>query len=757
MWSTGGNWSGGAPPGSTDVALFDATCTSNCSPTFNAAVDVGGIRMATGYTGTITQSDSYDIWVRTGHFALISGTFLGSTMSTRNLDFDKGSFTKVGGTFRFAGGTTTFSKNYRMIDSTGVTIPTGSTLRYYCHWNAPHQCPATEDNVFLPGTLSYENIYFRLYRVYLDFQSGLMKVEKNMVVNGYSNTASITNATFEVKGDLSTIDEVGALRGNSIMRLIGNPSGQTISSNGQRLGNLVIDAGLNPVTLSGNVPVIGYKILSAGSFTSTGSTLNILRETNLTEFLTELDFGDFEYNNLLIAGSGFDLNYSEPIINGTLTLNGYSTPNASQLNNATFFCKGNVTVGAHGARGTASIRIVGNPAGQTLTGNSSTTNGIRTLPNLVIDAGTNPVTLSGFLGVFPNYTYLSSGTFTTTGSTLVIVDPSNGTSTNVVRPGAVTYNNVDIVSNTKHWSLNGETFKIAGSLRFVQDHPGGSTNYRTINNGTLEVGGNVLVRLHNDTGSRGLSGNAVIKMTGNASGQTVLGGNNNDSYLPILELATGANNVTHSGVTNLHNGFRLVSVGTFSQSGRLRLRCTGKAIASPQAPCNGTGGTFDLQLGGIVNLGDLDLVTDNSYFDLSGATLDVRHLTLIAVNLPGQVNNGHIRVSGDLLYDQMGMQGDLTLEFVGSASRTLRANSTNLTSGNWTIAKTGGATLTLLSNIPLSNLGQDLNIVSGTVLMNGFSLSVQDQLTLESGTEISTGGGSLTYGALVNNGGVINP
>ncbi|MFN8945208.1 MAG: hypothetical protein ACK5WZ_11380, partial [Pseudobdellovibrionaceae bacterium] len=42
-WNTIENWSTQVVPGPSDTAIFDNNCTSNCSPTINLNISIGGI------------------------------------------------------------------------------------------------------------------------------------------------------------------------------------------------------------------------------------------------------------------------------------------------------------------------------------------------------------------------------------------------------------------------------------------------------------------------------------------------------------------------------------------------------------------------------------------------------------------------------------------------------------------------------------------------------------------------------------------
>ena len=86
----------------------------------------------------------------------------------------------------------------------------------------------------------------------------------------------------------------------------------------------------------------------------------------------------------------------------------------------------------------------------------------------------------------------------------------------------------------------------------------------------------------------------------------------------------------------------------------------------------------------------------------------------------------------------------------------------DVTRGLYTINKASQAdTVTLASNMSLSYSGQDLTLTTGCLDMAGFDLTVggasgDGTLTLESGTTINQGGGTLSYGNLVDNGGTLD-
>src|SRR3989338_2444717 len=71
-WSTAVNWSTDTVPGSGDVALFNASSTTNTL--IDSDIQVLGISVESGYLGTITQTLNSSVTIGTNGFALNGGT-----------------------------------------------------------------------------------------------------------------------------------------------------------------------------------------------------------------------------------------------------------------------------------------------------------------------------------------------------------------------------------------------------------------------------------------------------------------------------------------------------------------------------------------------------------------------------------------------------------------------------------------------------------------------------------------------------------
>jgi hypothetical protein len=145
-WDTPANWTPSGVPGPTYDALFSASNTKNC--TIDAAANVKGFTIASGYTGTITQSSGNSVTIGNDGFSQVGGTFTGgdsaiqvggdfsltggvftSTADALNI-LGAGTSTFAGGTFNNNSGTVTFGSSYpysNLNSGNRTYIITGST------------------------------------------------------------------------------------------------------------------------------------------------------------------------------------------------------------------------------------------------------------------------------------------------------------------------------------------------------------------------------------------------------------------------------------------------------------------------------------------------------------------------------------------------------------------------------------------------------------------------------------------------------
>ncbi len=102
LWSVGGNWSNGSGVGAGDIATFDGTGNTAC--TIDGTASVAGIDINSGYTNTITQAA--ELTIGSSHFDIASGTFTGATQDitiSGNVVIAGGIFNSTSGTISFSG------------------------------------------------------------------------------------------------------------------------------------------------------------------------------------------------------------------------------------------------------------------------------------------------------------------------------------------------------------------------------------------------------------------------------------------------------------------------------------------------------------------------------------------------------------------------------------------------------------------------------------------------------------------------------
>jgi hypothetical protein len=699
-WNTALNWSGGVAPGASNVAVFESTCASNCSPNITANMSVAGVRMATGYAGTITQNAGFTITVGTSGWVQIAGIFTGGNSAITL----SGPYVLSGGTYTATSGTLTTSKNWT-VNNTATFNANSGTLSMFATLTMS------------PGSGHYNNVIFAgCTPVSYSLNNETLNVDGTLSFAPTCGSATINSGAIMTYGNISS--SAGGASGSAVITVAGNPAGQTITGAANAyFPNLVIDTGTNPVTLSGDIWMSGnLTMTSVGTFTTTGSTVRLRNSLVFTP-------GAVHYNNIEFAGctAVFSLNNGTLNIDGTLSL--APTCGSATINSGAIMAYGNISSSTgSGASGSVVITVAGNPAGQTITGVTSAY-----FPNLVIDTGTNPVTLSGDIWMSGNLTMTSVGTFTTTGSTVRLRNSL------VFTPGAVHYNNIEFAGCTAVFSLNNGTLNVDGTLSLAPTCGSG-----TINSGVIMAYGNI------SSSGGGASGSVVITVAGNAAGQTITGVTS--AYFPNLVIDAGVNPVTLSGTVKLAKNFTMTSVGTFTTTGSTLYFSNSTAITITP---------------GTVHYGDVTFGGCGSY-DLSGGSMNIDgNLSLTAWCSGSTINSGTLNAYGNVSSISFWTNGSAALQFLGSNSITLTVGSSKLLpTGNITVALTGGASLILASAVSWNSAGQTTTVTSGSIDMAGFALTAKSLVL--SGTTVTKTGGVLTVNGSVAGtgslfGGTVNP
>ena len=425
-WSTNANWSGGAPPNSSNQAIFDSSCVSNCSPLINSNINVGGVRTYLGYSGTITQLSGYTISIGAAGWIQDGGIFLGSNGTTASDNITIASSLKVSsGSFQATAAVVQLSN--LNVSGTGVYLANNGTLFF----NAG-SCNVTS------GTGNFKNVIFACS--YVDLSASSMNIAGTTTLRGGYNFY-IVNGTILASGDIS-IESIDGyyFTGSALVKLTGNAMGQVVTGVAGGIPNLEIDAGANNVTLSGTISITVdywtntslFKVTSVGLLTTTGSTLVFYRG-NASVYPSTAT-----YNNVVFSsGSSAHLNGGTINIAGTTTIDGGYN---HTISNGTVNCYGDITandVSGYGMYGSAIVVAKGKVSGQII----SSTSASASIPNLYIDSGANDVTLNGDVNVRGSFKVLSVGTLNVAGSTLVMQ------STGTLDSGGKNLESLKIISN----------------------------------------------------------------------------------------------------------------------------------------------------------------------------------------------------------------------------------------------------------------------------------------------------------------------
>jgi hypothetical protein len=486
-WNTAGNWQGGAVPGATGIPYFDSTfCGANCNVTMNATVNVRGVQMTSGYSGTITQGSGIGITIGTDGWTQVAGNFIGSNTGM-TLD---GPFAQSGGSFTAPAATITAKSNWSITGASSFTHNGGTVAITNV---------SSETKQVVPGTVTYGTVQILGggSASSINFNAGTMTVSGPLTFNT-SAASGITNGTISVAGDV-TMTSVNS--NNSLIVKIAGSGNQTVTGTaGAYFGTLQIASTGGTVTMAGTITVGRGLTYTSGTIDWGTSLLSLSVPSSTTLSVTP---SGITYGNVEFAGggsiSGYTLNGGTMNIGGTLTFN--NTGNYG-ISNGTIAATGDVAIVANGSgnNGDGLLKIAGS------SNQSVTVTGSPILPGLEFASTGGTVTVSGNLATYRSYTY-TSGTVSWGSSSLNLY----ATSAKPIQiyPGALVYGNVGLLGSGTgggHY-LNSGTMNVGGTLTI------NSTGTLGLNNGTIDASGDFIMNAV-------VAGNAAINFTG-SSAQTI--------------------------------------------------------------------------------------------------------------------------------------------------------------------------------------------------------------------------------------------
>jgi hypothetical protein len=291
-------------------------------------------------------------------------------------------------------------------------------------------------------------------------------------------------------------------------------------------------------------------------------------------------------------------------------------------------------------------------------------------------------------------------------------------------------------------------------------------------NGNCIVNANILVTSISINGYTGTITQGSYTLTSKSSGYfiqnsgTFTGGSGTITFESIVTISGGTFS-GGSGNIDINNTFT-ISGGTFNApSGNLYL--SGNWTHT-------SGGTFNHNSGTVIfdnNNGYFDVATSETFNNCmlnkstSSYYLDVATDDIIIVTGTLTISSGYFNVHGSSYLDARGnvsigtmpYNNQMPLKFTGSANQTLTLTSSyNQFDADITINKNTGYSVTLNSNFILDHSNQDLTITSGTLDLNGNTLTVSGSggaFTVTSSGTLQLQGGEACSTPTLNSGSTV--
>jgi hypothetical protein len=521
-WSTAGNWSGAAAPNSSQTALFTSSCVTNCSPLMNAHTSVGGVRIESGYAGTITQVAGITLTINSNNWVQFSGTFTGGN-STITLN---SSLWLEGGTFTSTSGNLWASAPPPVVFSAGASFNHNNGTFAFNLNNSSTTLTIANSAVF--NNLSFSTGCSSNVNV-----TGSMTVNGNLEFNSGCGIG-MNGGTIYAKGNITT-SNVGA-NGTLQIRVSGSTN-QTItgSAGAANIPDLVIASTGGSVSLVNN--------LSPGNYTYVSGTLNTgtsgLYFNDADRLLTFTPGDANNYYSVTWSGScraGFAL-VGTLNLNSTLSIHG-GCP--AIVNGGIINARGDISIYSYGGLGSTQVFVNGS-SNQAISGGGDTK---ATIPYLEIASTGGTVTFTNILSLTRGFKY-TSGSVDATASNIYIMDD---TSPNPVTPGSMEFNHITWYGGChNNLSLTG-TMIIKGNLAMGGGCPA------VVNGGKLLVYGDASLTWVGGSTQLEFTGPAAATISGTGGTPT---GNITVSKSPGIAL-TLANNISFNAAAQT---FTLISGG----------------------------------------------------------------------------------------------------------------------------------------------------------------------------------------------------
>lgn len=395
-----------------------------------------------------------------------------------------------------------------------------------------------------------------------------------------------------------------------------------------------------------------------------------------------------------------------------------SSANCSPTTNYAASVAGIRLAGSSLSQGTGSTLTVGSSGWTQSAGAFTGSNASISISGSTSITGGTFTSTTGSLNFIGSHVVINSPTYFVHNSGTVVFNNASGGARNFYAAG-ITLNHAIMSGWYDNITLNG-TLNVLGDLTLSDGYGG----LAYLNGGTVNVSGNLILN------SFGKYGTAQIRLVGSTN-QTVTG--IASAVVPQIEVASTGGTVTFANTVVIRGSFIKTSGAVDFGTSTLSFN----AVASTTRSITGTGLSFyNLSFRGFY-----DWITISSPISVTG-TLTLGDTYYSSGNISGTID-----LSGNLNLISYGLLGSASITMSGNTDTTMSCATNALPGAQLTIAKTGGAKVSLATNCDLASTGQDLVVQSGELNLAGFTLNVNDILDIKAGATLTAAGGAYTPNA----------
>ncbi|MCC9656619.1 cadherin domain-containing protein [Rhodopirellula halodulae] len=501
---------------------------------------------------------------------------------------------------------------------------------------------------------------------------------QNVDTEGFIN---ITGGTLTIDGSTLNLGDDfihsgGTLNTNGSTLYFDGTGDRSLQTSAQ-IDNIEIDH-VGTLTLLSDLSFAGDFTHSQGTVDFGGHEVSVSGTSGQIVDASGITFDDFEFNNsntVTIVG-GLD-------IDGDLTYT-----NAVTINGAGVTASGNVATLDSAWSGTSVLTLDGT-TDQTI----STGGGTGELGNLVINKASGTVRLLNDIELGGDFTHTSGG-WDTNGQ---VVEFQGHNTT--IDAGSATFDDVILNSTVAGSRVIVGTLDVDGDFTF--------TNAGTLNSGQITVAGDI------NYGDDSYSGTTMIIADGTGN--------------QIVSATTGTAKAEHLTINK--------ASGTLTFGTDLTINGVLNHVAGTVADLTHTI-TFGNNSGTITasSINFDDVIFDSNYSKNISGVLNVGgDLTITSVNA---LNVGEIRVAGNITSSDTSVGGNSQITLNGTGTQTISGD--DLSDGSLNIDKTTGTAI-LADDLVLDGTSQDVNVISGTLDLNGHTINATGDVVIDDSLLIGTG------------------